>query len=55
MNRLEQICHPLVEFIKENYNPYTEITVTMDSITVKQNVEGVPLKGQAGNQQTTHP
>lgn len=39
MGELRELCNPLVEFIKENYNPYTEIVVTMDSITVRQKVE----------------
>lgn len=44
MGELRELCNPLVEFIKENYNPYTEIVVTMDSITVRQKVERIPVK-----------
>ncbi|MGN1196820.1 MAG: hypothetical protein ACI4TA_04405 [Acetatifactor sp.] len=44
MGELSELCNPLVEFIKENYNPYTEIVVTMDSITVKQKAERIPVE-----------
>ena len=49
MDKLETLCQPLVEYLKENHNPYTEIVVTMDSITVKQRTLGIPLKKQVTN------
>ena len=50
MKQLKEVCNPLVEFIKKEYDPYTEITITMDSITVKQKTERIPIKEQADNQ-----
>lgn len=44
MEKLEGLCLPLVEYLKEKYDPYTEITVTMNSITVRQDVEGIPVE-----------
>lgn len=44
MNKLERLCQPLVEYLKENYDPYTEVVVTMDFIKVKQCAEGFPVK-----------
>ncbi|WP_185967568.1 hypothetical protein [Clostridium sp. HBUAS56010] len=44
MDKLEMLCQPLVEYLKENHNPHTEIVVTMDSIMVKQCAEGIPVK-----------
>ena len=44
MERLKEICNPLIELIKKEYDPYTEIIVTMDSITVKQKTERIPIK-----------
>ena len=44
MEKLEEICKPLIEYIRQNHNPHTEIVVTSDSITVKQNIIGIPEK-----------
>lgn len=41
---LEELCKPIIEYIKENYNPHTEVVVTMDGITVKQDIEEIPSK-----------
>jgi len=46
MNKLETLCQPLVEYLKEKHNPYTEIVITMDSVMVKQCVEGIPVKNK---------
>lgn len=43
MEELEKVCQPLVKYLKDNYDPYTEIAITMDSITVKRDVEGIPV------------
>lgn len=47
---LEELCKPLIEYIKENYNPHTEVVVTMDGITVKQDIEGLPEKTRRINE-----
>lgn len=43
MNELEKLCLPLISYLKENHNPYTEIVIKMDSVEVKQNIDGIPI------------
>lgn len=47
---LDKLCKPIIEYIKENYNPHTEVVVTMDGITVKQDIEGLPEKTRRINE-----
>lgn len=41
---LEELCKPIIEYIKENYNSHTEVVITLDGITVKQDIKGIPSK-----------
>lgn len=43
MDELEKISLPLIDYLKNNYNPHTEIVIKMDSVEVKQNVAGIPI------------
>lgn len=43
MEKLEQICNPLVEYLKEKH-PHCSITVDSDSIKLNETVIGVPIK-----------
>ena len=40
---LQRICEPVVQYIRENYDPHTQIVVTDDSVTVMQKKIGVPF------------
>ena len=42
MNELELISAPLVEYLKNNFNPHCRVEITFDSIKIVQNVMGVP-------------
>lgn len=46
MDKLEMLCRPLIDYLKEKHDPYTEIVVTMDSVTVKQCIEEIPTKNK---------
>ena len=43
VDELAALCQPIVDYIMRIYNPHTEVIVTMDSITVKQSIEGIPI------------
>lgn len=47
MNELKEMCVPLIEYLKSNHNPYIEISITMDAITLKQSVVGIPVKNKS--------
>lgn len=43
LKELEQITKPLIDFIKENYNPHTSIVINEDSIKVVTDEINIPL------------
>ena len=43
LKELEQIAKPLIDFIKENYNPHTSIVINEDSIKVVIDEINIPL------------
>ena len=40
---LKRICEPVVQYLRENYDPHTQIVVTYDSVKVMQEEIGVPF------------
>ena len=44
LDYLEKLCAPISEYIRENCNPYTEITISGNQIIVNCQVIGIPLK-----------
>lgn len=43
LSELEQISKPLIDFIKENYNPHTSVVINEDSIKVVTDEINIPL------------
>lgn len=46
MRRLEQLlklCEPLVEYLRQEQNPYTEIVVSMDFVKMKKEELSIPV------------
>ena len=43
LKELEQITKPLIDFIRENYNPHTSIVINEDSIKVVTDEINIPL------------
>lgn len=41
---LKIITKPIVDFLKENYNPHTTIVITNDYVKVLSDAMGVPIK-----------
>lgn len=44
MKKLEELCLPIVEWLKKNYDPYTQVQITSDNIEMIQKVIGIPLE-----------
>lgn len=43
INKLKDISQPIIDFIKENYNPHTTIIVSEDSIKVVTDEIIIPI------------
>ena len=41
-DRLEKLCKPIVDYLLENKDPYTEVVVTMDFIKIKRDELSIP-------------
>lgn len=50
MEELEELCMPIVAYIRENYNPYTSVTISADSIDINERTMGIPVKEKLGDQ-----
>lgn len=43
LKKIEPIAKPLIDFIKQNYNPHTSIVINEDSIKVVTDEINIPL------------
>ncbi|MFR7544577.1 MAG: hypothetical protein ACLUWN_01320 [Clostridia bacterium] len=43
LKKIKQIAKPLIDFIKQNYNPHTSIVINEDSIKVVTDEINIPL------------
>jgi len=43
LKEVEKLCIPLVQFLRKNYDPHTEIIVSTDFVKVSQELLGVPV------------
>lgn len=43
MNELEKLAKPLVDYLRNNYNPHTTIVITDERVSVVEDVIGIPL------------
>ncbi len=42
-NELIELCKPIVEYIKRNFDPYTEVCITDGSIKIKETTAYEPM------------
>ena len=42
VKELEVLCKPIVEYLKENYDPYANIIITDSNIRITRDIEGMP-------------
>lgn len=49
LKKIEQIAKPLIDFIKQNYNPHTSIVINEDSIKVVTDEINIPLSEELTN------
>lgn len=40
---LEELCKPIIEYLKENSDPYAEVTITNEHIKVKRDIMSIPV------------
>ncbi|MBQ7067013.1 MAG: hypothetical protein IJN92_09375 [Lachnospiraceae bacterium] len=50
VEEIKELCAPVINYLRDNYDPYTEISITNDGIRVKQTILGIP-DDRAGNQE----
>lgn len=43
---LEIACKPIVDYLKENYNPYTSVIITDTQIKLVEDLAGIPVVNQ---------
>lgn len=43
MNELEKLAKPLVDYLRNNYNPHTTIVITDERVVVVEDVMGIPF------------
>ena len=44
MEELEELCKPLVDFLKEHYDLHTSIIISQDYIRLVRDEIGIPLE-----------
>ncbi len=43
---LEMACKPIIDYLKENYNPYTSVVITNSEIKLVEDLAGIPVVTQ---------
>lgn len=41
---LEKLCKPVVDWLKKNHDPHTEVHITVDHIDLMESVIGIPVE-----------
>lgn len=47
MNKFEEVskaCEPLIEYLRDNYDPHTHVVVSSDSVKVLRDELGIPIE-----------
>lgn len=44
IKELEEITKPIIEFLKNNYNPHTTVVISEDSIKVVSDEISIPIR-----------
>lgn len=42
--QLEKLCKPVVDWLKKNHDPHTEVHITVDHIDLMESVIGIPVE-----------
>lgn len=43
---LEKLCKPVVDWLKKNHDPHTEVHIAVDHIDLMVGVIGIPVEGK---------
>lgn len=43
---LEMACKPIIDYLNENYNPYTSVVITSSEIKLVEDLAGIPVVTQ---------
>lgn len=43
---LEMACKPIIDYLNENYNPYTSVGITSSEIKLVEDLAGIPVVTQ---------
>ena len=46
IEKLEKLCKPVVDWLKKNHDPHTELHITVDHIDLMESVIGIPVEGK---------
>ena len=46
IKELEKIANPIINYIKENYNPHTTVIISEDSIKVVTDEISIPISNE---------
>jgi alkaline phosphatase len=41
---LKELCQPVVDWLKKNHDPHTEVHITAEHIDLMESVIGIPVK-----------
>ena len=44
VEELKALCQPVVDWLENNRDPYTQVQITSDNIELVQKIVGIPLK-----------
>lgn len=54
MEELKRLVAPLIEWLRENYGPYTTVHISWDRVDVEQLIMGLPFPYPSESVTTTH-
>ena len=44
LEELQELCRPIAGWLEEKGDPYTTVEITVDHISVKQEIMGIPVE-----------
>jgi len=39
---ISELCKPMQDYLRKNYDPYTEIVISEEDVYIKQTIVGIP-------------
>ena len=43
MEELQELCMPLIKYLRKNHHPHTTLTITDDKIQLDESLIGIPV------------